>query len=655
MTTETILLFALAALAAWPMARLFQRSRLSARGRALGLAGLAAAFICGVILAGRTEPPPAVSKAPDRPVAIPTQGYVSSENCRSCHPQEYATWHRSYHRTMTTLPSRDTVLGDFNATTLEVDGSIYRMTRTDDDFWMEMNDPDHPIGTANEAPRVRRQIRMMTGSHNLQFYWTTTGRTREMVMLPIVYNLGDKQWVPFKATLIRPPDLPDEQEPGLWNHVCIQCHTTFAQPKVMGESEMYSQVSEFGISCEACHGPAENHVAVNQDMLTRYRRRLAGEKDDSVVHPTRLASKVDSQVCGQCHSVNRAGRRSVWDEYLRNGFAYRPGGEVEPERMFPRLAYTNIIAAILKNDPSYVVDNFWPDGMVRVAGREYNGLIESPCYQHGDDSKRLSCFSCHEMHPDENEPRSLDEWATDQLKIDAGGDQACLQCHQSYEKDIPAHTHHAKESSGSRCYNCHMPHTTYGLLKGIRSHQVSSPSATESIAAGRPNACNLCHLDRTLEWTAINLNEWHRIEKPALNPEQREVAASALWLARGDAAQRALVAWHYGWNPAQTASGVDWMAPHLARQLNDDYPAVRYISARSLRSLPGYKDWAYNYVGSEEMREKAATLALDLWPAPPEKLTGKKELLIRGDGKPDIDGYQRLFRQRDTTPINMAE
>ena len=656
MTPETILLVALVALAAWPAARLVHPARLTPRGLALGLTGLAIAVACGFMLVGNTESLQAIDpETSDRPMAIPSQGYISSENCRSCHPHQYSTWHRSYHRTMTTVASPETTKGDFDNATVEVDGSVFRMTRKDDEFWMEMDDPDHPTSAAEKPPRIDRQIRMITGSHHLQFYWTTTGRTRELVMLPMVYNLGDKTWVPFGATLLRPPDEPDAHVPGLWNKVCIQCHTTFAQPKVMGESEMYSEVSEFGISCEACHGPAENHVEVNQDMMTRYRRRLAGEKDDSVVEPTQLASKVDSQVCGQCHSVNRAGRRSVWDEYLRNGFAYRPGGEVEPERMFPRLSYTNIINEILKTDPYYVIDNFWPDGMVRVAGREYNGLIESPCYQHDDDAKRLSCFSCHEMHPDDTDPRSLDEWANDQLKPDAGGDQACLQCHQDYAKDISAHTRHAPNSSGSRCYNCHMPHTTYGLLKGIRSHQVSSPSAQESVEVGRPNACNLCHLDQTLEWTGAKLEEWHQIDKPQLKPEQKEVAASVLWLTQGDAAQRALTAWHMGWKPALEASGADWVAPHLARQLDDPYNAVRYISARSLKGLPGYEDWNYNYVGPVEKRREAASVALDRWSGSFRENVEKKRLLIGSDGKFDEASYSRLLQYRDNTPINMAE
>src|SRR5258705_5821021 len=40
-------------------------------------------------------------------------GYTSSDTCRACHPDEYQSWHRSYHRTMTQLPSRETVRGNF--------------------------------------------------------------------------------------------------------------------------------------------------------------------------------------------------------------------------------------------------------------------------------------------------------------------------------------------------------------------------------------------------------------------------------------------------------------------------------------------------------------------------------------------------------------
>ena len=100
---------------------------------------------------------------------------------------------------------------------------------------------------------------------------------------------------------------------------------------------------------------------------------------------------------------------------------------------------------------------------------------------------------------------------------------------------LPEHTHHTTTSSGSVCMNCHMPYTTSGLLKTIRSHQISNPSVQTTRETGRPNACYLCHLDKSLAWTADVLETWYRTPKPALTGDEQTVAASVLTLLKGDA------------------------------------------------------------------------------------------------------------------------
>ncbi len=100
---------------------------------------------------------------------------------------------------------------------------------------------------------------------------------------------------------------------------------------------------------------------------------------------------------------------------------------------------------------------------------------------------------------------------TNQLAKGMASNAACLQCHSSFEKRPEQHTHHLAGSSGSLCYNCHMPYTSYGLLKALRSHQISNPTVKASLQTGRPNACNLCHLDKSLRWTAQNLFAWYGI------------------------------------------------------------------------------------------------------------------------------------------------
>jgi hypothetical protein len=135
-----------------------------------------------------------------------------------------------------------------------------------------------------------------------------------------------------------------------------------------------------------------------------------------------------------------------------------------------------------------------------------------------------------------------------------------------------------------------MPYTSYGLLKAIRSHEITVPSAAETVATGRPNACNLCHLDKSLAWTARALQERGGMQPPELQSDQQTIAASVLHATRGDAGQRALIAWALGWEPAQRASGAHWIAPHLGVLLDDPYDAVRFIfiAERTLRTLPVY-------------------------------------------------------------------
>ena len=131
-----------------------------------------------------------------------------------------------------------------------------------------------------------------------------------------------------------------------------------------------------------------------------------------------------------------------------------------------------------------------------------------------------------------------------------------------------------------------MPKTTYALLKAIRSHRIESPSVPAAVATGRPTACNLCHLDRTLRWTDDTLAAWFGRPRTALDEDAERVPASVIAVLRGDAAVRALVAANLGDPEALAASGSDWERPILDRLARDPYAAVRLIAARSAEGLP---------------------------------------------------------------------
>jgi hypothetical protein len=297
---------------------------------------------------------------------------------------------------------------------------------------------------------------------------------------------------------------------------------------------------------------------------------------------------------------------------------------------------------------------------VRVSGREYNGLIESPCYRNATHADRtLTCFSCHTLHRKDDDPRPLREWADDQLSAPVDDNSACLQFHEPMRANPTAHTHHASNSPGSSCYNCHMPYTTYGLLKTIRSHTVGSPTVRESVETGRPNACNLCHLDRTLAWTGEALQRWYgrsSLPDAPLNDDQRTVAASLLWLLEGDAGQRAIVSQAMAWPPAQQASGADWMAPHLAQLLDDPYDAIRFGAGRSMKTLPGFAAFAYDFVAAPSDRHRAQLRTMATWDAA-RRRPGRTapELLLTSVGEVDVPRVLSLLKQRDNRRMLLRE
>lgn len=596
----------------------------------------------------------------NRPIEVRSDGYLSSGTCATCHPAQYATWFGSYHRSMTQVATPETVLADFDGVQVSAEhGGPMTLERRGDEFWAEFDDPDwDPTGAVPR--RIARQVVMITGSHHQQVYWYPTGRDRLLGQLPAMYLIREERWISRPSAFLRPPEYA-ESETGRWNLSCVNCHATHGTGELEGsldrpprEWRASTTVAEFGIACEACHGPSELHREVNTNPLRRYWLHLTGRSDPTTVFPLGLESRLSSQVCGQCHSV--------WlGQTPSEGLAYRPGDDLTDTRDLvqpSREMGTPRMQEILAQAPTFVEDHFWPDGMVRVSGREYNGLIDSPCYMNAaEENEKLSCLSCHTMHKTADDPRSIEEWAdTHQVTSGMYGNGACLQCHATLGQTLTTHTRHEAESSGSSCYNCHMPYTSYGLLRAQRSHEISSPTVAATLETGRPNACNLCHLDRTLEWTSQYLEEWYGTPRPPLDADQQQIAASVLWSLSGDAGNRALTAWSMGWAPAQDASGTSWMLPYLGLGLDDPYDAVRFIAGRSLASLPGFADFSYDFLGSTEQRLEATAAAMATWRtlggAGPRR---EAPLLLNADGLPRAVEWQRLLLLRDHRRVRLLE
>lgn len=573
--------------------------------------------------------------------------FVTSNACRSCHPGEHASFRASYHRSMTALPSRESIKAPFAGESVVVEGRSVRLFERDGAFFAELPDPDWvaratlsgaPSASA-AAPLVVREISLVTGSHHYQVFWVKGERGNELRLVPVAYLLDDRRYVPRRDAFLMPPDVPEHAV--RWNSNCIQCHTTGGRPRHDAASDRFgSQVVELGISCEACHGPGGEHVARHASPWRRYLARLSSDPDPTIVNPRHLTPERSVELCGQCHAYFTPNDE---ERFWNDGFAtsYRPGDS---------LARSRTLVSPPASDGGLTVDAppeslFWGDGSMRVGGRELNALVASACFQRGQGARKITCLSCHSMH--QSDPN-------DQLHEHTDENAACRSCHAETLARDPNHTRHRADSPGSSCVNCHMPFTTYALFKGIRSHRIDNPSAARSARGERPNACNLCHVDKTLAWTATKLHELYGVEVVPVSDAARTTSQTLLDLLSGDAAERAIAAFALGRDDALKAAGSGFQAAFLAEGLDDPYSAVRRVAARALARLPEGQALDYDYLAPREARREKRAFVLQRFRSRHAKRVAL-EVLLDGSGGTDEARVRALLEQRDQRPIFISE
>jgi predicted CXXCH cytochrome family protein len=120
------------------------------------------------------------------------------------------------------------------------------------------------------------------------------------------------------------------------------------------------------------------------------------------------------------------------------------------------------------------------------------------------DVQPWSRLSCHDPHGTAN-----------QAMLRKPINEICLRCHGPntqngpHAASIEAHTHHPANSAGSQCIACHIPKIEQTIANvNVASHTFHfvSPAATESLKI--PNACNVCHNDKSAAWAAETMKSW---------------------------------------------------------------------------------------------------------------------------------------------------
>ncbi|HSY42248.1 MAG TPA: hypothetical protein VLA79_22090, partial [Polyangia bacterium] len=153
------------------------------------------------------------------------------------------------------------------------------------------------------------------------------------------------------------------------------------------------------------------------------------------------------------------------------------------------------------------------------------------------------------------------------------------------------HAHHdpageGGQESGIRCVSCHMPRIVYGVLDLHRSHRIEVPDPARAAAAGRPDACTSCHVERTAAWAeaaARRLWGGARFAPGAPAPAGTSPFEA---LFGGPPVARAAAADAFGRAPAPDAEArARRVGALLDVMVQDRYPAVRHLAWRSLRRL----------------------------------------------------------------------
>jgi Tfp pilus assembly protein PilF len=236
-----------------------------------------------------------------------------------------------------------------------------------------------------------------------------------------------------------------------FNTSCYSCHVSQLETNFDLTSDSYKTTwKEPGINCETCHGPSAEHVRV----CKKAEKKGKVPEDLKIVMTSKFTQDQHNSSCAPCH----AQMRPITPSYF-------PG-----DRFFDNYDLTT-----LENT------DFYPDGRDLGETYTFTSWNQNQCMLKGE----LHCVTCHTSS-------GRDRYA------DTPND-ACLQCHNNRTENLSAHTGHKPDSEGSVCINCHMPQTMFGrMVQSDHSFRPPMPEAT--IRYGSPNACNLCHTDKTPEW-----------------------------------------------------------------------------------------------------------------------------------------------------------
>ncbi len=308
------------------------------------------------------------------------------------------------------------------------------------------------------------------------------------------------------------------------------------------DKDFFKHQKDWNTECTACHLENTSTNPENFDVKN-------------------LSSDAILLACGACHAKGLTASFPKFDEI------------VSKEK------YSNDVISSHQNAPQNPA-HFFDDGSIRLAAHEYQGILRSVCFVkskaggQGIGGEKINCLSCHSI---------------ENGKIDVKTDEkiisltACTNCHQQFSAPaaIAEHTKHQINSAASSCYSCHMPEVVYGHLKFQKTHEISIPNPELTAQKSVPNACNLCHTDKSVNWAILQTKRlWteHFRDAKTSSDAQFDEAEGIRGLFAGNSLTRALTA-----DALKKHGAPKWFAPFALEAFqNEDFPLVRHFLANAL-------------------------------------------------------------------------
>jgi predicted CXXCH cytochrome family protein len=425
---------------------------------------------------------PAVQPAKPQPVTVAPATMVDEQQCQGCHSEQVKDWQGSHHQLAMQEANAETMLGDFNNVTFKAENETTRFSRKDGGFWV--NTP------GIDGKNADFKVAYTFGIAPLQQYLIEVGEGR-LQALGVAWDTEKHRWFhlyPGQGVNFKDPlhwSKPSQNA----NFMCIECHTTGYQRNFDAAKNTFdSHWNSLGVGCQACHGPASNHLEWTAKKGDLVHAGFAVDLKDK-------NAAVEIETCARCHS-----RRAP----LGDGFT---AGKRLMDDYLPSTLTREVYAL---------------DGKIKDEVFEHGSFAQSKMFDKG-----VRCSNCHNPHSTE---------------LKAPGNGVCLQCHnpagktsadsvdgtglQAKNYDSIEHTRHTMGQPGSQCVDCHMPGKFYMGNDFRHDHSFSIPNPERAKKLGTPDACLTCHQGKAGDKVTEQFKLWNTATAQA--PRYDE----SLWLIR---------------------------------------------------------------------------------------------------------------------------